>query len=103
MGNCPGNTELTKQRDKIIVEVPVNVDLSCGAELREWSSKQKPVNEHERIAVSRITSEVYLGSRFGIFDGSALLLGSLQDKVMAWSGRALSAVVNVASLDCTYD
>lgn len=65
--------------------------------------KQKIVSPHERISVSKITPEVFLGSRFGIVDGSVLQIDSLQQKVQALSGCCLAAIVNVASLDCSYD
>jgi len=81
----------------------VEADLLCGAALVNWSSKQKAVNAHERIAVSKITPTVFLGSRFGIVDGSVLLLDSLHEKISSWCGCPLTAVVNVASLDCTYE
>jgi hypothetical protein len=77
-------------------------ELMDGASLLDWSSRQKRVNEHERIAVSRITPELFLGSRFGILDGETLLLDALQHKVMSWSGCPLTAIVNVASSDCQY-
>jgi hypothetical protein len=77
-------------------------ELMHGASLLDWSLRQKRVNEHERIAVSRITPELFLGSRFGILDGETLLLDALQHKVMSWSGCPLTAIVNVASSDCQY-
>jgi len=86
----------------------VEVEFLRGEELISWALSQKAPSEKERIAVSKITPELFLGSRYGIVEPAGkkegaetntLVLESLMERIIMLSGFELGGIVNVAAID----